>query len=72
MFPADHAQVSALVRIANDFRLPLVARGAGSGNVGGALPVPGSVVVSFAVCTMTVTVSIAMPVSVIITSTHRN
>ena len=47
VFPADHAQVGALVRIANDFRLPLVARGAGSGNVGGALPVPGSVVVSF-------------------------
>ena len=47
VFPADHAQVGALVRIANEFRLPLVARGAGSGNVGGALPVPGSVVVSF-------------------------
>ena len=47
VFPAAHTQVSALVRIANDFRLPLVARGAGSGNVGGALPVPGSVVVSF-------------------------
>jgi D-lactate dehydrogenase len=28
-------------------RLPLVARGAGSGNLGGALPVPGGVVVSF-------------------------
>ncbi len=47
VFPRAHAEVAALVRVAHDRRLPLVARGAGSGNVGGALPVPGSVVVSF-------------------------
>lgn len=47
VFPSDHDQVAALVRLANAHRFPLVARGAGSGNVGGALPVPGSVVVSF-------------------------
>ncbi len=47
VFPAGHEQVEALVRIANTYRLPLVARGAGSGNVGGALPAAGSVVVSF-------------------------
>jgi D-lactate dehydrogenase (quinone) len=46
-FPRCHEEVAEIVRIANAFRLPLVARGAGSGNVGGALPTPGSVVVSF-------------------------
>lgn len=47
VFPAGHDQVAALVRAANAHRLPLVARGAGSGNIGGAVPAPGSVVVSF-------------------------
>jgi len=47
VFPRSHAEVAALVRVACDRRLPLVARGAGSGNVGGALPAPDSVVVSF-------------------------
>ncbi len=47
LFPASHADVAGLVRLANRHRLPLVARGAGSGNLGGALPVPGSAVVSF-------------------------
>jgi D-lactate dehydrogenase len=46
-FPTSHDEVATLVEVANEFRIPLVARGAGSGNVGGALPVPGSVVVSF-------------------------
>ena len=47
LFPRSHDEVVALARIAHDRRLPLVARGAGSGNVGGALPAPGSAVVSF-------------------------
>src|SRR5579863_982647 len=47
VFPYTHEDTMHLVRIANEFKLPLVARGAGSGNVGGALPVPGSLVVSF-------------------------
>ncbi|HEX7043198.1 MAG TPA: FAD-linked oxidase C-terminal domain-containing protein [Burkholderiales bacterium] len=47
LFPASHDQVAALVQVANRYRIPLVPRGAGSGNVGGALPVPGSAVVSF-------------------------
>lgn len=48
VFPCDHDEVAVLVRLANEYRLPLVARGAGSGNVGGALPTtPGSVIVSF-------------------------
>jgi D-lactate dehydrogenase len=46
-FPTRHDDVAALVRIANEFRMPLVARGGGSGNVGGALPTHGSIVVSF-------------------------
>ncbi|MFZ5484494.1 MAG: FAD-binding oxidoreductase [Pseudomonadota bacterium] len=47
LFPASHDQVAGLVRIAARERLPITPRGAGSGNVGGALPTPGSLVVSF-------------------------
>lgn len=47
LFPASHNEVAALVRIAYQHRIALTPRGAGSGNVGGALPAPGSVVVSF-------------------------
>jgi D-lactate dehydrogenase len=47
LFPSSHADVAAIVKLANHHGFPLVARGAGSGNLGGALPVPGGVVVSF-------------------------
>ena len=47
LFPRHHQHVAALVRIALAHRIPLVARGAGSGNVGGALPVANGIVVSF-------------------------
>ena len=47
LFPASHEDVVAIVRLANRHRLALGARGAGSGNVGGAMPVTGSLVVSF-------------------------
>ena len=47
LFPRSHEEAAAIVNLANVHRVPLVPRGAGSGNVGGALPVPGSVVVSF-------------------------
>jgi len=47
LFPRCHEEVVAIVQLANRHRLALVARGAGSGNVGGAMPVTGSVVVSF-------------------------
>jgi D-lactate dehydrogenase len=47
LFPHRHDDVEALVRIAITHRIPLVARGAGSGNVGGALPVTSGIVVSF-------------------------
>jgi D-lactate dehydrogenase (quinone) len=47
LFPASHDHVAALVSIACTHRIPVVARGAGSGNVGGALPVANGLVVSF-------------------------
>jgi D-lactate dehydrogenase len=47
LFPTSHDQVVEIVRLANRHCISLTGRGAGSGNVGGALPVPGSVVVSF-------------------------
>lgn len=47
LFPHRHEDVLHIVRVAARHRIPLVARGAGSGNVGGALPVPGSWVISF-------------------------
>lgn len=47
LFPQSHEEVQAIVNIARRHHLPLVARGAGSGNVGGAQPVPGSAVISF-------------------------
>jgi D-lactate dehydrogenase (quinone) len=47
LFPSSHDEVAALARIAFEHRIALTPRGAGSGNVGGALPAPDSVVVSF-------------------------
>lgn len=47
LFPAGHDDVVAIVKLANRHAKALVARGAGSGNVGGAMPVSGSLVVSF-------------------------
>lgn len=47
VFPTRHEEVVEIVRLANRHRIPLTPRAAGSGNVGGALPAPGSVVLSF-------------------------
>ncbi|MBU2754628.1 FAD-binding protein [Acidithiobacillus sp. CV18-2] len=47
LFPHSHEEVQAIVRLAGRHRIPLTARGAGSGNVGGALPVEGGAVLSF-------------------------
>ncbi len=47
LFPSSHDDVATLARIAFEHHIALTPRGAGSGNVGGALPAPGSVVVSF-------------------------
>jgi len=47
LFPNSHEQVAGCVRLALKHKLPITPRGAGSGNVGGAQPTPGSVVLSF-------------------------
>ena len=44
-FPADAAQVSALVKLANEYRFPVFPRGSGSGMVGACLPRGGLVIV---------------------------
>ena len=48
VLPRNARDVSAIVRIAHDCGQPIVARGAGTGLCGGAVPVAGGVVVSFA------------------------
>ena len=48
VFPSDTAQVAAIVRLAAERRVPVTARGAGTGLSGGCIPVPGGLVVSFA------------------------
>jgi len=47
VFPRHTAQVAAIVRLAAARRVPLTARGAGTGLSGGCIPVPGGLVVSF-------------------------
>src|SRR5436190_1969005 len=46
--PADASEVQAVVRICNDAAVPFVARGAGTGLSGGALPVADGIVISLA------------------------
>src|SRR6478609_136565 len=46
--PADVSEVQAVVRICNDASVPFVARGAGTGLSGGALPVAEGIVISLA------------------------
>jgi glycolate oxidase len=46
--PQDAREVSAVVRIARDCGEPIVPRGAGTGLCGGAVPIRGGVVISFA------------------------
>jgi glycolate oxidase len=48
VLPSDAREVSAVVRIARECGEPLVARGAGTGLCGGAVPVAGGIVMSFA------------------------
>ncbi|SPF41678.1 Glycolate oxidase subunit GlcD [Syntrophobacter sp. SbD1] len=43
--PADAGQISALVKLANEYRFPVYPRGAGSGMVGACLPRGGLVIV---------------------------
>lgn len=48
VIPRDAKDVSAVVRIAHDFHERIVPRGAGTGLCGGAVPVHGGIVISFA------------------------
>jgi len=48
VFPRTTSDVSAVARIAREFRVPLVGRGAGTGLSGGAIPREGGIVVAFA------------------------
>ncbi|MDR1875209.1 MAG: FAD-binding oxidoreductase [Synergistaceae bacterium] len=45
-FPEDTAQVSAVLRYANEHRIPVTPRGAGTGLSGGAVPACGGIVLS--------------------------
>jgi glycolate oxidase len=45
-FAESAADVQAIVRVANEFGVPFVARGSGTGLAGGAVPTPGSIVIS--------------------------
>jgi glycolate oxidase len=44
--PRSAAEISALVKLARRFHFPLLARGAGTGVTGGAVPVHGGLVIS--------------------------
>ena len=48
VLPRTAGQVQAIVRICDQHRIPFVARGAGTGLSGGALPAEGGIVISFA------------------------
>jgi glycolate oxidase len=48
VLPRDAAQVQAVVRVCARHKIPFVARGAGTGLSGGALPAPGCVVIALA------------------------
>ena len=48
VFPRRSAEVGALVRIANQFGMPIVGRGAGTGLSGGAIPREGGMTIAFA------------------------
>ena len=48
VLPTTTQQVQSVVRICAQNNIPFVARGAGTGLSGGALPAPGSIVISFA------------------------
>src|SRR5262245_13060592 len=47
-FPSNTEQVAALVKLAREFNVPLVGRGAGTGLSGGAIPRLGGLMIAFA------------------------
>jgi D-lactate dehydrogenase len=46
--PVNREQVAALIRLCNHYRVPIVARGAGTGTTGAAVPTQGGIVLSLA------------------------
>src|SRR3984957_10378907 len=48
VFPQSVDDVAAIVKISNQFNIPIVGRGAGTGLSGGAIPRAGGIVISFA------------------------
>jgi glycolate oxidase len=48
VFPRNTAEVASVVRLARSLDLPIVARGAGTGISGGAVPVEGGIVIALA------------------------
>jgi glycolate oxidase len=44
VFPGSAEEISAIVRLANEHRFPVVPRGAGTGRSGGSVPIAGGVV----------------------------
>jgi glycolate oxidase len=48
VFPRNTEDVVAIVKVAREFNLPFVGRGAGTGLSGGAIPVEGGIMVAFA------------------------
>jgi len=48
VFPRTTAEVAALVKLAQEFGIPFVGRGSGTGLSGGAIPVEGGLMVAFA------------------------
>jgi len=48
VFPRTTAEVSAIVKIAREFDVPFVGRGAGTGLSGGAIPLEGGIMIGFA------------------------
>ncbi|MFN0170676.1 MAG: FAD-linked oxidase C-terminal domain-containing protein [Bryobacteraceae bacterium] len=47
LFPRSTEEVAAIVRIAAEYQVPLVGRGAGTGLSGGAIPIMGGIIVCF-------------------------
>ena len=48
VFPRTTEEVSAIVKIAQEFHVPFVGRGAGTGLSGGAIPAEGGIMIAFA------------------------
>src|SRR4051812_48771631 len=58
VLPRSTEQVQAVVRVCAKHKLPFVARGAGTGLSGGAMPAAGGIVISFARMTQILSVDI--------------